>query len=156
MFEESLNNPAAQIREAAIRLLSRREHSQVELIRKLTQKGFDENDCNLEVLRLKEQGYQSDTRFAQMFVRARAAKFYGPGRVRDELKQHQLVGQDIQAALAESDIDWFELCQQAMARKFRQGVAQDWQARQKQKRYLWQRGFSEDQIQYALSANDDS
>lgn len=155
MFEESQNKLTAPIREAAIRLLSRREHSQVELIRKLTQKGFDENACHLEVLRLKEQDYQSDSRFAQMFIRSRAAKYYGFARIRDELQLHRVSAAVIQTAVADAQVDWFELCRQARQRKFRDAEPQDWQARQKQKRYLWQRGFSEEQIQYALTSNDD-
>lgn len=100
---------------------------------------------------LREQGYQSDLRFAQMFIRSRAARFYGQVRISEELKQHQVAGAETRQAFTELEIDWFELCKEAFERKFRHKVSDDWQARQKQKRYLWQRGFSEDQIQYALS-----
>ncbi|BDX07343.1 regulatory protein RecX [Planctobacterium marinum] len=151
LIDDSPDKQLSQIREAAIRLLARREHSQQELLRKLLQKGFAAQLCETALADLQAQGYQSDLRFAQMFIRSRAAKFYGPGRITDELRQHQVVSSDSQKAMQEADIDWFELCKDALLRKFRSGTSDDWQVRQKQKRYLWQRGFSEDQIQYALN-----
>lgn len=155
LIDDCPDKQLSQIKEAAIRLLARREHSQLELIRKLHHKGFDSALCRRAVCQLQEQGYQSDLRFAQMFIRSKAAKFYGPGRVLEELKPHQIANQDSQSAMRELEIDWFELCKQAWQRKFRGQSAEDWQARQKQKRYLWQRGFSEDQIQYAMQSGDD-
>lgn len=153
--DESPDKQLAQIREAAIRLLARREHSQMELLRKLQQKGFAASLCETAVCHLQEQGYQSELRFAQMLIRAKAAKFYGPGRIMEELRQHQIASSDSHSAMQESDIDWFALCKDALLRKYRHEVSEDWQARQKQKRYLWQRGFSEDQIQYALQSGTD-
>ncbi|MFW5695823.1 MAG: regulatory protein RecX [Alkalispirochaeta sp.] len=56
---------------AAAEMLTRREHSGAELRRKLRAKGFGPDACDLAVTRLVDRGYQSDTRFAEMWIRTR-------------------------------------------------------------------------------------
>ncbi len=56
---------------AAADILSRREHSATELRRKLRAKGFGPGACAVAVTRLEDRGYQSDIRFAEMWIRTR-------------------------------------------------------------------------------------
>ena len=56
---------------AAAEILSRREHSAAELRRKLRAKGFGPAACAVALDRLEERGYQSDDRFAEMWIRTR-------------------------------------------------------------------------------------
>ncbi|MEX2443182.1 MAG: regulatory protein RecX [Alkalispirochaeta sp.] len=56
---------------AAAEMLSRREHSAVELRRKLRAKGFGPAACGVALGRLEDRGYQSDERFAEMWIRTR-------------------------------------------------------------------------------------
>ncbi|MDX1626605.1 MAG: RecX family transcriptional regulator, partial [Wenzhouxiangellaceae bacterium] len=51
-----------EIRESAIRLLARREHSRRELDRKLRQRGWDGEDVEIVLDELDEAGLQSDRR----------------------------------------------------------------------------------------------
>ena len=106
--------------------------------------------CAKLVAQLHEQGYQSDVRYAEMWIRSRVAKCHGENKIRNELQQHQISADDIESAFDALDIDWFELCGQAFVKKFRHQVNGDWQLVQKQRRFLWSRGFTEEQINYAL------
>ncbi|MGN1163258.1 MAG: regulatory protein RecX [Candidatus Ornithospirochaeta sp.] len=58
----------------AITLLSRREHTEKELYIKLKEKGYREDDISTALSRLNKEGYLSEVRFAEMFVRSRLRK----------------------------------------------------------------------------------
>ena len=73
----------------ALRYLAAREHSRKELAGKLlrfAQEG-DEMDALLDWL--QQEGFLSDTRFAQSLVRFRMDR-YGNSRIRRELRHHQV------------------------------------------------------------------
>ena len=53
---------------AALKILIRREHSQLELSNKLQLKGFDDVDIKHSINLLIEQKYQSDERFSEAFI----------------------------------------------------------------------------------------
>src|SRR5690554_546207 len=76
-----------EIREAALRLLARREHSVAELSRKLLQRGWREPEAEATIARLAAENLQSDQRFAESYARSRAARHYGPLRIRAELAE---------------------------------------------------------------------
>jgi len=155
LTEDDSAKALAQTREAAIRLLARREHSQLEIVRKLGEKGFGSEHIQQTLTYLQENDYQSETRFVEMWCRARSAKLYGEARIRNELAQHQISSSLINKVLADLQLDWFELCKQAFLKKYPGGISSDWTLQQKQKRYLWQRGFNEEQISYARENDDD-
>lgn len=136
-----------------MRLLARREHSQSELLRKLSQKGFEAQLISQVVVQLQEAGYQSEQRYAAMWIKERTTKLYGPNKIKSELAQHRIDSDTVSGAVNELEIDWFELCERALVKKFGEDRDSDWSAMQKQKRYLWQRGFTEEQISCAI---DDS
>ena len=58
-----------KIYEQAVRLLARREHGFRELQAKLAAKGFDTQVLEQQLLRLVEQGLQSDSRYASAIIR---------------------------------------------------------------------------------------
>ncbi len=76
---------AASLHERALRCLAQREHSRVELARKLGGLG-SEDEVNTELDRLAELGLLSDARFADAYVRAKASRF-GASRLRMELSR---------------------------------------------------------------------
>ena len=147
------------VREAAVRLLARRQHSQSELLRKLSARGSPESIVLEVVNELQEQGYQSQSRFTQMLIKGRMAKLYGMNKIRSELAQHNIGSTMIADTVAELDVDWFDICKQAYQKKYGRydsiGSSTDWALLQKHKRYLWQRGFTEEQISYAMSSDED-
>lgn len=142
---------AKDVREAAFRLLARREHSQCELLRKLMEKGFSSQCCTEVIQQLANEGYQSQRRFTEMWINSRAAKFYGENKIRSELAQHQISSALITEVFNDAEVDWFELCLHSFRKKFGAHASDDWTLKQKQKRHLWQRGFTDEQISYAIS-----
>ncbi len=61
--------PKKSCKDAALSLLSRREHSSAELKRKLAQKGYDRGEIEKIIEYCGEFGYLSDGRFAAAFAR---------------------------------------------------------------------------------------
>lgn len=147
----------SELKRKALDLLSRREHSIYELVEKLrrhapdTEKElFDELVSELIAL-----GYLSEPRYAEMLIRSRVSKGYGPSRVRQELQQKRVSRELISLSLEACDVDWFELAKEVRERRF--GLSEfegDQKLRAKQQRFLFSRGFSSDQVQYAMSCEE--
>lgn len=136
----------------ALNLLARREHSHHEVKQKLLQK-FSDLDLNQveDVLeRLHQAGLLCDQRFADIWVRSRYTQGKGELRIRMELRQKGVDENKQQLAMSQDNLDWFELARQVRSRK---SVDLPIDAKDKAKlyRFLANRGFTSDQIQYALS-----
>lgn len=140
--------------DAAFRLLAAREHSLFEMKQKLVAKGLPSEVVENLLAELVQDGLQSDSRFAEAFVRSRAGKGQGPERIRMELQQRGVASELISQAFAESEADWFTLAAEVRARKFGQSLPVDWKEKAKQGRFLQYRGFSSEQVRHALAADD--
>ncbi len=88
---------AAEPKDTLINALTRREHSAVELERKLIQNHpeLEGSERRALIKELTALGYQSDDRFAEMLVRSRLLKGHGRRRIEAELQTH---GIDAEAA----------------------------------------------------------
>ncbi|MCG6267800.1 recombination regulator RecX [Vibrio furnissii] len=148
--------PKMTCKENALFLLSRRDHGEYELHQKLLIKGFEVADVEQAVLYCQEQGYLDDLRYAQSQVRQHVAKGHGERRIRQELQQKRVAADVVSEALDEEGADWFELAKQTAQKKFSSLATCDNKEYAKRVRFLQYRGFSFDQIQYALSDDDDS
>lgn len=131
-------------------MLAKREHSKRELLRKLQQKGFETELINVVIAELEAENLQSEVRFCEMLIRSRIAKGYGKNRILNEIREHQLASDLVSHAFLEIDADWFDICQRMFDKRFRDGPASDWQGKQKQMRYLLNRGFSQEEIRAAM------
>lgn len=58
----------------AISLLSAREHTEKELREKLSQRSFTESEIDEAIERVKREGFLSEERFAEIFIRSRLRK----------------------------------------------------------------------------------
>lgn len=125
----------------ALGLLTRREHSRRELSRKLASRGVDAADVRSVVDRLAEEGWQSDTRFAEALVRSRASGGYGPLRIKAELSTHGLDREAVAAAMATFDGDWTETACDLVRRRFGPGRRIDLAQARKIADFLIRRGF---------------
>ena len=129
---------------AAIKMLTRREHSRLELFQKLQIKGFDIDIINNSISKLGQQNYQSDERFAEDFILMRFNQGKGPVRIVSELKMRGINTFDLSA------FDWFELAKEIRQKKFGNQSSLDYKEIAKQKRFLQSRGFNLDQINQAF------
>ena len=125
---------------AALKILIRREHSQLELSNKLQLKGFDNTDIKHSINLLIEQKYQSDERFSEAFILMRYNQGKGPIIISSDLKMRGIESFDL------SIFDWFELAKEVREKKFGQNLPLDYKTQAKQKRFLKSRGFGFDQI----------
>lgn len=142
----------AQLRLMAMNYLSRREYGFQELFDRISQRVREVDPDLLEQVlnKLQQDGLQSDQRYAEMMVRSRADRGYGPMRIRQEMRQRGLAEYLVDQAMSDLEVDWFELARQQRVKKFGDQPIEDWKLRGKAGQYLQRRGFSGDQIRYAI------
>lgn len=92
---------AEETRKKALSLLERRDYGSEELCAKLVEKGAEPDEARAAVRYMVRVGFIDDERHAAMVVRHYAAKGYGVGRVREELRRRKLDRELWDAALAE-------------------------------------------------------
>ncbi|WP_455206302.1 regulatory protein RecX [Kaarinaea lacus] len=136
---------------AAMRLLTRREHSSQELKQKLQRKGFDASLVEKISDDLRKEGLLSDARFAESYMRSRCNKGYGPVRIQLELKQRGVGEEIIAATIIDDDSEWFELARRVREKRFGNALPGSATERMKQQRFLQYRGFNQQHLKYALS-----
>lgn len=132
----------------ALRYLSAREHSRIELARKLARYAQEGEDVEGVLDALEAANLLSQSRFSESLVHRRAARF-GDYRILSELKTHGIVGDElatIKGRLAEDEV---ARAREVWRRKFPL-PAIDAAQRAKQIRFLLQRGFSQRTIQTVL------
>ena len=139
----------------ALALLNHREHSAHEIEKKLEAKDYEEAEISTAIQKLQEINYLNDARFAEVFVRSKINRHLGANRILQELQQKGVSSQVSKIAIEEAEVDWFELARQTKESKFGEHKYKDFKEKGKQFRFLQYRGFSFDQINYALSPNDE-
>ena len=83
-----------------MRLLARRAHSRVELLLKLTRRGYEGGAIRAALRRLQELGYLDDQAFARSFVRRRGS-VRGPRALSSELAARGVDRTEVDTALAD-------------------------------------------------------
>jgi len=148
--------PVSEIRIAAMNILARREHSVAELKSKLGNKFVDREEVSIQdidklIAELIQDNLLNDERFAELFVKGRVAKGFGPVKIAYELSQKKIDSETIEKYLyLESDI-WLEKLQQQRIKKFGAEVPDNLKEKSRQYRYLYQRGYSAEQINQILN-----
>ena len=138
----------------ALRFLSMREHSRMELRRKLQRHAQEGDDVEALLDSLEKANWLSQERFSESLIHRRSARF-GNSRIMAELQSHGIGGealQELKAGLAEGETA--RACE-VWRRKFGE-PATDPQTRAKQMRFLLTRGFSGDVVRRAVQGADDS
>ena len=144
--------PQLSLKARALRFLSQREHSRLELKRKLERIAQEGDDIDALLDALEAANWLSQERFSESLIHRRAAR-YGNSRIVAELQNHGIGGealQELKAGLAEDETA--RACE-VWRRKFGI-VAVDAQERGKQIRFLMQRGFSQRAVQAAVKGFD--
>lgn len=136
--------------ETAIRALAGREHSEKEIVEKLTRKGFDEKTIAQVMAKLSEHGLTDDAAFAEKWAKHRANRGMGPYRIAFELRQKGLGSEGIDEALAGIDeAASFEAAVALAQKALRRG---DERARKRAYDMLIRRGFSYSLAKSAVEA----
>jgi regulatory protein len=159
MATTACNKPAASLLKRAVALLARREHSRVEMARKLTRRldeGQDRADVDAVLDELQRRDLLSEERFAAAVVRARASR-YGDARLKQDLKSRGATPDAAAAALDAVRGSELERARAVWTRRFGRPPA-SLQERARQVRFLEARGFSASVIRRVLTGlpGDDS
>ena len=143
----------AQIVTAAIRYLSRREYSRRELSGKLLARTFAVADIETVLDNLEEQGYLSDERFAEMFLRSQISRGSGPFKIRMALNQKGVDSALISKLLDGANVNWTQNADKIRRKHFGEPLPTDNNSLSKQIRYLRNKGFYQEHIDAVLYAN---
>jgi regulatory protein len=144
--------PQLSLKARALRFLSMREHSRLELGRKLSKYAEEGDDIEALLDLLEKNNWLSQERFSESLIHRRSARF-GNSRIVAELQSHGVKGealQELNAGLADSETA--RACE-VWERKFGV-VATDPKERNKQMRFLMLRGFSQRAVQTAMKGVD--
>ena len=145
--------PQLSLKGRALRFLSMREHSRLELGRKLSKYAEEGDDVNALLDFLEKNNWLSQERFSESLIHRRAHRF-GNSRIVAELQSHGVGGealQELKAGLSDSETS--RACE-VWQRKFGT-VATDPAERNKQVRFLMQRGFSQKAVRTAMKGEVD-
>lgn len=135
---------AMSLRDRALGLLARREHTRAELRRKLAPHSEDPQELTELLDELANHGWLSDARFAEALVHDKQAKF-GAVRLAYELRERGVPDAVIRNQLGNLKETELNRARQVWQTKFG-ALPEDAKARAKQMRFLQSRGFSLDVI----------
>ncbi|KAA6187895.1 regulatory protein RecX [Thiohalocapsa marina] len=132
---------ALEIRSRAIKLLTTREHSCLELQRKLEQRGYPPQAVRQVLDDLQRDDLLSEQRLAEAYVAERLGKGFGPVRIRFELREKGLSDAQIDPHLMLDDTQVLAVMARAHQRRFGPAARDDRATAAKRARFLEYRGF---------------
>ncbi len=145
--------PGLSLKGRALRYLATREHSRMELERKLKPHAESAEQLAQVLDQLTAKDFISEARVVESVINRRAAKF-GAARVK-----HELLGKGLDAELVAETLRGLKATEVERAREIWQrkfdGPAPDAAGRAKQMRFLAARGFSGATIRKVVSAAED-
>lgn len=153
LSQESLRD---EIRSRALKLLTTREHSRLELSRKLTQRGYPTAEVDAVVDALVSDDLLSEERLVSAYVRERLDKGFGPLRIRYELREKGVSADRIEPHLELGDEALSECLRQAYNKRFGDEGFSDRREQARRSRFLEYRGFPHRLIARFLDSDRDS
>jgi regulatory protein len=138
----------AELKARALRYLVRREHSRMELVRKLAPHAESEQALNAVVDLLQSKKQLSDERFAEERARSLSRK-YGAAKIRQDLKERGIAQDVVDRVSGEGDL---ERARVILQRKYREPAATR-EEHAKRARFLQSRGFSYEVIRTVLKVD---
>ena len=124
----------------ALSLLARREHSRVELARKLAPHAAEGEDVGALLEALAAKGWLSEARFAEQVIRSKARRF-GPLKIAHLLREKGLDDETIAQGLRAAGTDGVSSLESVWRSRFR-AMPSDARERARQVRFLQARGFA--------------
>ena len=135
-------------------MLARREHSRVELGRKLAAHTEDPAEVERVLDELEARGWLSERRVVEQMVHARRARF-GAQRIERDLQAKGVSADAIAGALAELKGGELQAAREIWRRKFGGRLPRNASERGRQARFLQGRGFGMEVILRVIKGSDD-
>jgi len=145
---------AVSLRDRALRLLARREHTRAELVRKLSVHSGDPEEVERVLDDLERLGWVSERRVVEQRVHT-LRKRYGARRIERDLRQKGVSDDAVAAALAELKGGELAAAREVWRRKFggrQPGRPAD---RARQVRFLQGRGFNLEVVLKVIKGGED-
>lgn len=160
--QEPVRPKLNKLRATALAWLGRQEYS----IAKFTKK-LKDNDASIEqidtiVAEFCQHNWLSEQRYCEGFVRSRINKGQGKIRIKNDGRGHQLDSDILAQAIDTQEVDWFELALSTYQRRYGKNPIANIHAKEhvkekaKRLRFMQYRGFTMDQISYAIDETGDS
>ena len=143
--------PKLSLKARALRYLSMREHSRLELARKLSPYVGEESELETLLTWLEESKFLCNQRFTDSLVHKRQARF-GNQKILAELQGHQLDKDDLVLVKDELQLTESQRAIDVLWRKF-PSAPLNHQEKMKQMQFLAQRGFTSRAIDHAIRAS---
>jgi regulatory protein len=130
-----------EIRSRALKLLTTREHSRLELSRKLQRRGYDGEAVGAVLDALEADALLSEERLISAYVAERLGKGFGPVRILFELREKGLSDEQIHPYLARDDESLMQCLAQAYRKRYGDQPLAGVKDQSKRSRFLEYRGF---------------
>lgn len=132
-------------------LLSRRDHTQLELKQKLLAKGYELAEVIAIIDEFLKSRLINEQQFTENFIYWRRNRGYGPERIKQELKQRGIALTIIAEHLDIHDNDWLLQMRKIWQKHFKGKPPTNLNERAKQMRFLQYRGYTREQIEDVLN-----
>ncbi|HSD99984.1 MAG TPA: recombination regulator RecX [Burkholderiales bacterium] len=142
------------LRERALKLLARREHSRAELARKLSAHAGDPAEIEAVLDDCERRGWLSERRVVEQLVHARRSRF-GARRIEQDLRQKGISGEAVAMALADLKSGELEAAREVWRRKFGGRLPRSPADRARQVRFLQGRGFELEIVLKIIKGGED-
>ncbi|BCD92165.1 regulatory protein RecX [Francisella halioticida] len=136
-------------------LLAKQDYSRNQLFDKLHNRdNISSQQIESLLDEFEKNKWLSDQRFASVFITSELLKLRGKKRIINTAVYQKGLSQElIINTLEEQNIDWFELCQRRLQKKYKdvKFLQSDFKLKQKAMSYLTYNGFSFDEIDFAIN-----
>jgi regulatory protein len=140
------------LRDRALAMLARREHTRAEMTRKLSPHAESPEQVEQLLDALAARGWLSEVRFAESRANALGRRF-GSRKIEYDLRSRGVSAEVVEQAVERALTQELENCRAAWQRKFG-ALPQDAAERGRQMRFLAGRGFSAEAVRAVLKADD--
>lgn len=147
----TLRSDKEKARASALASLSMREHSTKELMDKLTRKGYEPESIDVVIEECLKNNYLNDQRFAEIYWRSRSSKGFGPNKILMELKLRGISATLAQETALQPELDFYDVIKKTYQKKYKNTEIIDYKDKAKRQNYLYQRGFSSDEIRSIIN-----
>jgi len=143
------------VRRSAFWHLSRRDHSQAELIKKLQRKTDNQDWIDAVINECLDYNYLNDQRFTESFLRGSRNKGYGETRIKQDLKQKGISERLIKQTIDENEFNYIDAAQQLLANKYNEAIVTQY-LKQKAMGFLQAKGHNFSDIALAIESHNES
>ena len=141
------------VRRSAFWHLSRRDHSQAELLKKLQRKTDNQQWIETVIDECLDFKYLDDQRFAHSFLRSAQHKGHGETRIKQDLGLKGISEALIKQALQESEFNYIDSAQRLLNNKYHEAIVTQ-HLKQKAMGFLQAKGFNFDIINSAIEEHN--